>query len=287
MRITKRGSVYRARIRDAVGKEHCRHFDTRRAAVAWESEQLTAKAKGQSLDLGDRTTVGEYARRWATGRPFRASTARNVEGLIKNHIEATPLGSRRLNAVRPSEVQTWATDRSKLMSPGRLKILVGYLRSIYRDAVLDRVVATSPVVRIAMPSIERERVIPLTVGEVMALADAMPDRNRAMVIVQATCGLRISELVALRLEDINFLKRTVRVEYQFETHTKRRVEPKTPRSRRTLPLPTFTAEVLAAHLAKYPPAVDGSLFSTYLGTPYRIDIYSTHFKAAVKKADLT
>ena len=76
MSVAKRGSIYRARIRDETGKEHSRNFKTRREALLWESEQRTAKAKGQFVNPGDRTTVAEYAKRWEMGRPFRTSTRR-------------------------------------------------------------------------------------------------------------------------------------------------------------------------------------------------------------------
>ena len=58
-----------------------------------------------------------------------------------------------------------------------------------------------------------------------------------MVVAQAGLGLRIGELLALRVEDVDFLRRTVRVEDQIDRQTRERVPPKTPRSRRTVPLP--------------------------------------------------
>jgi integrase len=67
------------------------------------------------------------------------------------------------------------------------------------------------------------------VAQVQALADAMPDRCRAMIIIQAGLGLRIAELLALRLEDVDFLRRTVRVWWQLTQDGKHRVSPKTPR----------------------------------------------------------
>ena len=70
----------------------------------------------------------------------------------------------------------------------------------------------------------------------------MPPRNRAMVYAQAGLGLRVGELLAVRVQDVDFLRRTVRVEHQLERHTRARVEPKTPRSRRTIPLPAMVAE---------------------------------------------
>jgi integrase len=82
--------------------------------------------------------------------------------------------------------------------PTTLRQAVGLLRSVYGAAVLDRLVASSPVVRIQPPRHEREPVVSLSVEQVAALARAMPERYRAMVLTQAGLGLRIGELLAPR-----------------------------------------------------------------------------------------
>lgn len=89
-----------------------------------------------------------------------------------------------------------------------------------------------------------------------ALADATPDRYRAMVLVQAGLGLRIGELLGLRIADVDFLRRTVHVEHQAHGVTRELVPPKTDSSRRIIPLPAMVADALAAHLAAYPAVVD-------------------------------
>jgi integrase len=113
---------------------------------------------------------------------------------------------------------------------------------VFNAAVQDRLIASSPVARLSIPRSENARIGPLTVAQVQALANAMPDRCRAMIIIQSGLGLRIAALLALRLEDVDFLRRTVRVEWQLTQDGKHRVSPKTPRSRRTVPLPTVVAE---------------------------------------------
>ena len=208
-------------------------------------------------------TVTEYARHWAASRPHRPTTARRTAGLIDNHIAGTRLGNRRLADVKPSEVQGSAT----VLAPNTTRSLVGLLRSIYGAAVLDRLVASSPVIRVTLPRVERPRVVPLTVEQVQALSGAMPQRYRAMVLTQAGLGLRIGELLALRVEDVDFLRRTVRIEWQFTSGSKVRSEPKTPRSRRTLPAPQVVLDALAQHSTNYPPGTDGSAFTTMAGTP--------------------
>ena len=108
-----------------------------------------------------------------------------------------------------------------------------------------------------------------------------------MVITHACLGLRIAELLALRVQDVDFLRRTVRIEWQLTQDGKRRVPPKTPRSRRTLPLPNVVAEALAARIAEFPPAEDGSLFTTAADMPYRQEHYGARvFAPAVRETAL-
>jgi integrase len=115
----------------------------------------------------------------------------------------------------------------------------------------------------------------------------MPPRNRAMVIVQSGLGLRIGELLSLRVQDVDFLRRTARIEWQLAPGSKVRSAPKTRRSTRTVPLPRVVAEALSVHIAAFPPREDGTLFTTRFGAPYRHDYYGTRiFAASVAKAGL-
>ena len=97
---------------------------------------------------------------------------------------------------------------------------------MFNAAVQDRLIASSPAAQLSLPRSENARIVPLTVAQVQALADAMPDRCRAMIIIQAGHELRIAELLALRLEDVDFMRRTVRVKWQLTQDGKHRVSPK-------------------------------------------------------------
>src|SRR5215213_1356383 len=242
---------------------------------------------GTYVDTTNKITVAEYARQWAAIRPHRPATAARVNSMIDTHLADTPLGRTRLSDVRPSAVQAWATSRTQVLSPSTVRLLVQLLRSIFGAAALDRLIASNPVIRLSLPRSEQERIIPLTVAQVQALADAMPERCQAMVIAQAGLGLRIGELLALHVQDVNFLGRTVRIESQLSQDGKTRVPPKTPKSPRTLPLPDFVAQALSRHISEIPPAEDGPLFSTATGKLYRQEHYGARvFAPAVRKAGL-
>jgi integrase len=250
-------------------------------------ELEAAVHRGEWVDPTDQTTVSELVRAHARTRMHRSRTATRIDSMVRNHVDPTPLGSRRAGAVRPSEVQAWVSDRAQHMAPSTLRILVTLVSGAFKAAVLDRVISSSPFVRIALPRIERERVVPLAVEEVSALADQIGDRYRAMVIVQAGCGLRIGELLALRVRDVDFLRRTLRVEDQIDRVTRERVPPKTPRSRRTVPLPQVASVALAQHMERHEPGPDGLLFHTRAGLPIAHDWYGNKvFVPAAERAGL-
>jgi integrase len=240
---------------------------------------------GAYVNQKNDTTVTQQARAYAATRPHRPTTAARVKSLIDKHIDGTPLGSRRLVAVRPSEVQAYVTDRAQVLSPGTLRLLVALLRSVFNAAVQDRLIASSPVTRLSLPRSERERIAPLSIDHVVALADSVPDRCCAMVITQAGLGLRIGELLALRVRDVDFLRRTVRIEHQLSRDGKELLAPKTPRSRRTLPLPNVVAEALAEQIRL--DSGSGWLFTTSRGNLYRqVDYVRRVFNPAVQRAGL-
>ena len=92
----------------------------------------------------------------------------------------------------------------------------------------------------------------LTPAEVAALADAIAPRYRALVLVGAYGGLRIGELAGLRRSRVDLLRGTVQVaEIVVEVRGILHVgPPKTRASRRTVGLPRFVVEELAAHLGR-------------------------------------
>lgn len=273
-----------ARWRGPDGKQHRKTFNARNTppdkrdyltrAREWEAQQRAAVTTGTYVDTSNRVTVEAYARQWVEARPYRGSTRANRESQLKTHIDGTRLGRMRLVAVRRSDVQAWITERTKgsetvkAASPSSVRLLLGLVRSVFAAAVDDRLIGHSPASgRFFIPPAEAEPIVPLTVAQVRKLAAEMPEELRAAVLVQATLGLRIGELLALRVDDeVRFLQREVRITEQLHPRTRERMPPKTPSAVRTVPLPATTADVLAAHLAKYP-AAGGYVFHDEDGRP--------------------
>lgn len=291
MSIDKRGvgkdgiAIYRVRYRDPDGRWRAKTVRGLKETQNFESKMREQVNNGTWVDLSNTITLTEYAKQWAASRPHRKSTAKRVDLNISKHIEGTPLGNLAMAKIRPSQVQAWATGRSEVLAPGTLKLLVGMVRSIFNSALLDRVVNSNPVTpRLSLPKGTKERIVPLTVIQVAQLSEKLPKALQAAVITQAGLGLRIAELLALRVQDVNFLKREVTVVDQLTQWTRERAVPKTTLSRRTVPLPKVVGDALAAHLSQFP-AVDGYLFTLH-GKPYLQNTFSVILKRAVKGAGL-
>lgn len=258
--------------RHRVGGRHLKKTFARRTdAVAHDSKVKADLARGTHVDTSNRVTVAEYARAWSQARVLRSNTRHGHDNFLRHHLEATPLGDRPIVRVRPSEVQAWITGRAAVVGPATLRGHVGLLRSVFAAAVLDGVVARNPVLpdrRLSLPRQDKAKFVPLTVAQVRAWADAAAPRVRAMIITQAALGLRISELRAVRVQDVDFLRREVHVDEQLDASGRHRAPLKTANSRRVVPLPAVAAETLAAHIAEFPPGPDGLIFTTVTGRPW-------------------
>lgn len=171
MGIDRRGKSWRARVTLPDRSQRSRSFRTRAEAVRWEAEQKTALARGNYVDTSSKVTMADYAREWAAMRPHRPSTMRNTSIFIEKHLAPTRLGGRRLSTVRPSEVQAWATERSKVIGPLTMRTHLSTLRAILRDAVLDRLIAENPATRVKLPSYDKPLIVPMTVDQIEALRE--------------------------------------------------------------------------------------------------------------------
>ncbi len=251
--------------RHRVDGHHKKKTFARRAdAVAYDSRIRADLARGTHVDMSNQVTVAEYFRQWLGDRVLRPNSVRIRESMLRNHLEPVPLGSRPLVKVRPSEIQSWVRSRAGVLGPQTLRTYVGMLRSVFATAVLDGLIARNPVqplARLSLPKADKPKLVPLTVVQAQAWADAAAAHVRAMILAQAGLGLRISELLALRVADIDFMHREVHIDEQLDTKG-HRAPLKTARSRRAVPLPGVTSLVLAEHIRLFPPGPGGLIFTT-------------------------
>ena len=104
--ITKRpDGQWRARYRDATGKEHARHFTRKLDGQRWLDEMISRVVTGTYVDKKTaRTTVGEWCDTWLAGFATRRPGTLRQARVHLNQIRAE-FASMQLAAVRPSQLK--------------------------------------------------------------------------------------------------------------------------------------------------------------------------------------
>jgi integrase len=205
---------------------------------------------------------------------------------MQNHILPV-FGKRPIASIRPTEVQAWVRNLSTTLAPGTVEVVYRYLAAVFRAAVEDRVIATSPCRGVKLPRAEKVRLEPLTTEQVLALVEAVDDRYAAMVVTAAGTGLRQGEVFGLTVPRLDLLRRQLRVEQQLISIQGRPpflAPPKTPASVR---LPDVVIDALARHMAAYQPGELGTVFSGERGEPLLRNRFSERvWRPAVARAGL-
>ncbi len=253
-RLRDGGVTYLARWRDETGQQRSKTFFKKGEADRWAAGMVTALARGQYVDpRAGRVPVAEYAERWRRVQDHRDTTAVLYERVLRLHVYPV-LGARPLSSVRHTDARAFVTGLNRTMAPNTARQVHAITRTIFAAAVSDRLIAESPFLNIRLPAVQRDKVQPLAVDDVRRIADAAPARLRALVLLAAGTGLRSGELLGLTVDRLDFLPREVRVDRQLVYLAGRPpylAEPKTRESVRTVPVPTFALDAVAAHLAAY------------------------------------
>lgn len=286
-----RGEVrYRVRFRDVDGAQRERTFTRKADAAAYAASVEHAKAQGETVALRRRPVNFEaYAAEWMAAQAHRPGTVEQYTSHLRLHIVPT-FGRRPLGAIRPTDVQGWVTGLSRgdaPLAPRTVGTVYKVFASILRGAVRDGLLSRTPCDRVTLPEVTRTEVRLLDALQVAALADAMPARWRAMVLVAAGTGLRQGEAFGLCLSRIDWLRRTVTVDQQVTSGTGRApalTAPKSKASRRVVPAADHVLTALSAHVAEFGP--EEVLFTTPSGSLLRRSHYNDTLRCAALAADL-
>jgi hypothetical protein len=211
----------RYRTRDGVRvswpETYARRADAVRVLVELERQSQVA---GNWLDVaGSKVLFAAYADEWINQHPrLRPRTADVYRSLIRRHLAPT-LGQIPLGQLDTATVREW---RAGLLEAGVSSTMIAksyrLLRAILNTAVTeDELIIVNPC-RIKGDGEERATERPvLTLDQLYALVDLMPDRWKAFLLLKTFASLRWGEITALTRNDLDLERRTVRIRRQFLT----------------------------------------------------------------------
>ena len=181
----------------------------------------------------------------------KASTKELYKTLCIHHLEPAPFGAIRLDRLRPSDIDALILAlNDKDLSDATVQRVFTVLRVALSGAVRDGLIARNPASAVRQPSVARKEARHLSAAEVTSLLDAARNsRYHSMLALIAATGLRRGEAAALRWQDLDFRARTLQVRGTLARVAGKLAvtEPKTAKSRRTLPLSPSVVALLKAH----------------------------------------
>jgi integrase len=221
-----------------------------------------------------KVALAEYSQTWIAERPgLRPKTVLLYRYLLRKHI-APDLGQVAVADVQPSQVRRW---RRELLDSGVSEVTAAkayrLLKAVLSTAVDDRVIRRNPC-RIKGAGQEKSPERPtISIPEVYALADAVGQRYRALVLLAMFTSLLWGELAALRRSDVDLAERTVRVDRQLTEVNGQGLAfgpPKSAAGKRVVTMPEVITPVVEWHLNCFAGATDDSLlFTNTVGKPLR------------------
>lgn len=266
-----KGHRWRARYLDPDGRERNRSFATKVMAEKFLTEVEHSKIAGSYRDPdAGRVALRKYAAGWVQGYPEDSTRGEKIRQQLALHI-LPKLGGATLGELerRPSMVQQFLTGLP-MGDAGASQIAIT-LSTILNAAVDDQLISRNPckVASVRVPRQPRRKVTPWTPGEVDAIRAGLPGRYQAITDCGSGLGLRQGEIYAVGPDEIDFLRRRVRVLRQVKRVGGRMwfALPKGGKER-DVPLAEWVALRLAAHIEAYP-AADVTLPWNEPGNPKR------------------
>jgi integrase len=282
-RRTRRGeSRYEVRLRGGDGKERSRTFRTKKEAERYERSQHTALEQGLWVDpRAGKVTLEAWGGEWErTVVHLRPSTRRIYAANLRNHI-LPELGHIELGKLTPSLLRAWLSGlttkigaHGKPLAPGSVAQAYRTLNRVLVAAVDDELLGRNPLSGVRPPRVEPEPMRFLSHEEVATLAAAVDPRYCALVLVAAYTGLRAGELIGLRRQHVDLLRRTITVveQVQYVGGQHLVLPPKSAAGRRSVAVPAVVTAALEDHLGHFAePGLDGLLFPAPEGGFLRLE----------------
>ena len=252
--VTRNGKEYtywEARIttgRDpGTGKQLQRSFTGKTQKEVREKMQAAAVAVNEGTYIApQRMTVGQWLDVWASDYlgAVKLSTADGYIRSIKNHLKPA-LGAIRLDQLRPHDVQGFVNGLEGL-APSTARYHHQVLHTALEKAVELDYIPRNPAARCELPRVEQEEVHPLDDQQAAALLAAAKDTNvEHLLAVALFTGLRMSELLGLTWDAVNFTAGLIRVNKQLVRSAYRTdgpfQSPKSGKARTITPAPAVMA----------------------------------------------
>ena len=175
---------------------------------------------------------------------IRENTMRTKKYIID--LKILPFfGNKSINSIKPADIRKWQNElMDQNYAPTYLRTVNNQLTAIFNYAIKYYDLKSNPCTKAgSMGKNQADEMNFWTKDEFTKFLDAVMDKHRSYAGFKTLLwtGLRIGELLALTIGDINFESKTLNVTKSYQRIGKKDVitAPKTPKSNRVISIPEF------------------------------------------------
>ncbi|MEJ6019164.1 tyrosine-type recombinase/integrase [Corynebacterium sp. H113] len=255
-------------------------FRTKDEAQAWAAKNTLAINSGTWVhEARGKITIGELGQRWLSMQThLKPSTYRTTESAWRVHVKPY-WGEWQISKIKPSDVQHWVS--SSQSGASTVRKAHDCLRQILAMAVLDGDLPTNPASGLKLPKKPKSAKTYLTIEQLQQLADEAT-KHKELIWLLGTVGLRWGEASALRVRDVNVLRRRINIEHNAVTVGKEIIigTPKT-HEKRTVAVPKYVMAMIAPLLENKNP--ESLLWERAVGGPLPNPSFPDWYYGAVSR----
>ena len=307
--IDKGSGKYLARVyigqEDGKRKYHSKQFNEKKEAEKYLTKTLHEKNTNTFADAG-KITVAEHMETWletVVKNRVKEKTYLDYKDRVRLYI--TPaIGKVRLSKLEPRRIQIMYAE---MMDRGLSSRVVRYAHTLLRNSLQQAVkwghLYRNPadLVTDELPKRKRKEMQAMSSEQVKLFMEAaIYSTMKPLFSLLIASGMRPSEALGLKWSDVDFDNNRITINRTLTRYNKggwKLEEPKTAKSRRSIPLPKSTmaelkehktdqaAEILKAKKGKY--KKQGFVFAANNGEPLsNNNVLTRHFKPLLKAAGL-
>ena len=248
---------YQVQWRDKTGRQKSKRFRTLKEAQAWEGQIRIDKYRGLNPSReGTKVMFADYAERWrSTKSEHRPRTAVRRDQILRLYLKPA-LGSRTLASISTKDINDLILRWQNSLKPRTIANHIHILGPIFDMAVSEDLIQRNPVTHATFPEPTPVKRHSLTSDDFHQLLQEIPEQYRDFICFLALTGMRFSEATSVRLCDIDFDTKTVKV-----------TQSKTEAGIREISLSDTELELLKKYVSTYRTGVgpDDKLFVTKNG----------------------
>lgn len=261
-------------------------FKTKSAAKLYADDQDAKIRAGRWIDpKAGEITLDDYVAKWLAVQDLAPRTAARYDSYYRNHVHPA-FGRRQLKSIAPLEIDAFEKQLGKRRAPATVAGVMQVLRLLMADAAHDRLIEFSPVRakrrrgQRTAPDTRTRKGIAVELEAVQAIRARMMTAVSVMVLMAAFTGMRWGEVAGARRKYLvlmpdapggasgYYLLDPAEGGLHEAENGVLAFGPTKTRRGRTIELPPFLVELLAAYLDTLPPEQE-LLFPTPSGAPWR------------------